>query len=107
MWESHRIPIPEQAGTAKAVRAGDMDGDGKLDLVFSCERARGELSGVMWLSHGGGNWGNWEAHDISGPDGVKFDLVELLDLDDDGDLDVLTCEERANLGVIWYENPLR
>jgi hypothetical protein len=25
----------------------------------------------------------------------------------DGDLDVLTCEERANLGVIWYENPTR
>ena len=23
------------------------------------------------------------------------------------DLDVLTCEETANLGVIWYENPAR
>ena len=28
-------------------------------------------------------------------------------LDADGDLDVLTCEERKNLGVIWYENPSR
>ena len=45
--------------------------------------------------------------EISGGAGIKFDLVELVDLDGDEDLDVLTCEESANLGVIWYENPLR
>ena len=49
----------------------------------------------------------WEAHDISGPEGGKYDLVELLDLDGDKDLDVITCEERRNLGVVWYENPTR
>jgi hypothetical protein len=42
---------------------------------------------------------------LGGVDGVKHDLVEVLDLDDDGDLDVLTCEEVKNLGVFWYENP--
>ncbi len=35
----------------------------------------------------------------------------FIDLDGDGDLDVLTCEENygeksEGLGVIWYENPL-
>ena len=29
----------------------------------------------------------------------------LIDLDGDGDEDALICEERRNLGVIWYENP--
>ena len=38
--------------------------------------------------------------------GVKFDLVELVDLDGDGDLDAITCEEVDNLGVFWFENPL-
>jgi len=42
---------------------------------------------------------------VSGPEGVKYDLVALVDLDGDGDLDVITTEETANLGVIWYENP--
>jgi len=37
--------------------------------------------------------------------GIKFDLIQSLDLDQDGDLDIVTCEERNNLGVIWYENP--
>ena len=33
------------------------------------------------------------------------DLLEAVDLDGDGDLDLITCEEVADLGVIWYENP--
>ena len=36
---------------------------------------------------------------------IRLDLAELVDLDADGDLDVITCEEKENLGVIWYENP--
>jgi hypothetical protein len=44
--------------------------------------------------------------DVSGNVGVKFDLVELVDLDGDGDLDAITCEEVDNLGVFWFENPL-
>jgi hypothetical protein len=51
--------------------------------------------------------GTWQDHEISGPRGIKFDRLELIDLDSDGDLDVLTCEERHNLGVFWYENPTR
>jgi len=52
----------------------------------------------------------WESHELSGPEGSKFDRIELIDLDGDGDLDVLTCEENyginsKGLGVIWYENP--
>ena len=55
---------------------------------------------------------NWIARDISGPDGIKFDLNLLLDLDNDGDLDVINTEENNNsqggnagLGLVWYENP--
>ncbi|CAN5363685.1 hypothetical protein BH23VER1_BH23VER1_20710 [soil metagenome] len=29
----------------------------------------------------------------------------MVDLDEDGDLDLMTCEEVHHLGVIWYENP--
>ncbi|MBL7141108.1 MAG: VCBS repeat-containing protein [Planctomycetes bacterium] len=107
-WEEHTVRMPDTAGTAKAVASGDIDLDGKMDLVFSCEQAKRPLSGVMWLSYRDSPMeSEWQAHDISGPEGVKFDLVVLWDLDGDGDLDVLTSEETDNLGVIWYENPAR
>lgn len=97
---------PESFGTAKAVAVGDIDLDGKLDVVFSCEEAKGPKLGVVWFAAADLDSGTApELRDISGSDGTKFDRLELIDLDDDGDLDVLTTEEAENLGVIWYENP--
>jgi hypothetical protein len=107
-WQSHAIPLPENTGTAKAVSMADLDGDGRQDLLFSCENARPPKHGLMWLSADGPpRAGKWTPHELSGADGVKHDLIATLDLDGDGDLDVITTEEVKNLGVIWYENPSR
>lgn len=115
-WKSRSIPHPEAVGGGKAVAAGDINGDGHIDLACTCEHAEGRV-GVYWLAgpfrtsanlqkDSGPTSVNW--HSISGSRaGVKYDRIELLDIDQDGDLDLLTCEERDNLGVIWYENPLR
>jgi hypothetical protein len=107
-WDAHTIRMPSETGTGKGVAVADIDLNGTLDIVFSCENSGGK-SGVMWLSRRKSQpstSGNWIAHEISGrKQGVKFDRIELVDFDGDGDFDVLTCEERDNLGVVWYENP--
>ncbi len=106
-WETHSIKLPESAGWSKAVSVGDINLDGKQDIAFTCERAV-DKSGVMSLSCRKSTWEDeWEGHEISGRDGVKHDLLRLIDLDGDGDLDALTCEETKNLGVFWYENPAK
>lgn len=109
-WHSEiiRPKYPAGLGTAKGVCAGDLDRDGELDLVYSCEHADPPRRGVIWLKSGQAPESTaWHVREISGPEGIKFDRIELVDLDVDGDLDVLTCEERhegRGLGVIWYEN---
>ena len=111
-WPAHVIEpaLAVGTGTAKGVRIGDVDGNGNLDIVYSCEQANPPRRGLVWLGYvETPAAGKWNTHDISGPEGIKFDRIELLDVDGDGDLDVLTCEERhqnKGLGVVWYENPL-
>jgi hypothetical protein len=90
-------------GDAKAVKIADLNRDGLADLIYTCENAKGPREGIVWLEQQ--RDGTWLQRTLGGPEGVKFDLVQSLDLDADGDLDVLTCEERDQLGVIWYENP--
>lgn len=104
-WEPINVSYPSGVGTGKGVAIGDINGDQQPDLVCTCENAKGTV-GVYWLSAAEDLRDPWTFHDVSGQvEGIKFDRVELLDLDDDGDLDILTCEERDNLGVVWYENP--
>ncbi len=107
-WSAVPIKFPDNTGTAKAVQVADMDLDGSNEFVVTCEHADAPKSGVFLLENLDNDFNTVKAVDISGPAGIKFDRIELVDLDDDGDLDILTCEERhANrgLGVIWYENP--
>ena len=91
----------------KSLAIGDINLDGRVDVVTT-NRGAEPAKCVAWQTWTGSPLDRkWNAHDIGGFKGSKFDLIELIDLDKDGDLDVVTCEEVAGLGVIWYENPTR
>lgn len=110
-WQTHSLPNPFETPNGKSVACGDMDGDGDIDIVHACNNGgKRQFPGVVWLERDHKQSAldatAWTAHAMSGKEGVKFDLLELVDLDTDGDLDVITCEERDNLGVFWYENEL-
>ena len=108
-WQPHEFPNPFGTPHGKSVAIGDLDADGLPDLVHAVNNeGNRQHPGVAWTSSRTASLASNEPRewlDISGPQGVKFDLLQLLDLDADGDLDVIACEERDNLGVFWYENP--
>ncbi|MDA0346973.1 MAG: VCBS repeat-containing protein [Verrucomicrobia bacterium] len=113
-WTEFPVTYPQNMGRAKAVAIGDINMDGKIDLVLSTEHADDGKSGIVWLEYQY-YWDkpDWIAHDVSGAEGIKFDLNLLLDVDGDGDMDIVNTEEnnnakdgKAGLGLIWYENPI-
>ena len=106
-WQVHIVELPQFTGKAKSVEVGDLNGDGRPDLVISTNTYGQEVNGLIWMD--GSTWDQPVFYPISGAHNAKYDKAELLDLDEDGDLDVLICEENfgeksEGLGVIWYEN---
>ncbi len=108
-WTEQSVANPQDAPNGKSVRAADIDLDGRVDFVHSINNlGKRQFHGLTWMSYRDSpRDAIWVTKTISGEEGVKFDLIQLLDVDADGDLDVITCEERDNLGVFWYENPTR
>lgn len=111
-WRAEKWIIPEMAGLiGKSAAIGDINQDGHPDLVTTYDGATAR-SGVIWSAFDATSK-QWTHHDVSGEEGIKYDFASLIDIDGDGDLDILTSEEANNsqqgpgLGVIWYENPIQ
>jgi len=78
---------------ALAVDAGDIDGDGLIDVIGAAD------AGLLWWKFNG--TGGWAENTIPATPTNK-DAVALSDLDGDGDLDVVLGSNSD--GVIWFEN---
>ncbi len=106
-WTAFDIRVQGGApgsGVYKAVAAGDLDHNNQTDLVLTVV---GTGNCVFWIEYTTSPAdAYWIGHPIAASGGsMKYDNVQLNDLDADGDLDVISSEEVYSLGVIWYENP--
>jgi hypothetical protein len=78
------------------IAIGDLDGDGRLDVVVSS----GAQDRVTWYKQPA--FGSWQSRTINATMDNP-ERVELADMDGDGDLDVV---HTAGGGLLWYENTL-
>ena len=89
-WTKHRIA---QEKGATNIKAADVNGDGRLDVVGTC----GHGAGVFWFEGP-----TWKKHAIDSTLATPHALV-VGDFDGDGDVDVAVASYTAFV-VRWYEN---
>ena len=93
-----RRVIEDDFFMAKCVDAGDIDGDGDIDVLGAAHD-----SPIKWWENCDGVGTSWTDHTISsnidGPRGVY-----LEDVDHDGDLDVMGAAAYGNTSIGWWAN---
>jgi hypothetical protein len=98
----HRIIDPEPPRDPHVKAVGDIDGDGSLDLVV----ASSDGGPLVWYRNPE-NLRNpdWDKHVVH-PSGTWSCYARIVDMDGDGDGDILISEWYTHNRLEWYENPL-
>ena len=97
-WKKHLVTNDFPAGF-EAV-AGDLDGDGDLDLAGTAWTPSGRIS---WFENTGDPRTGWKQH-ILKSDWSNAVTVIIEDMDKDGRLDIVATAERGANELRWWRN---
>jgi len=91
--------ISTNANFAIVVYAGDLDGDGDMD-VLSASASDGKIA---WYKNTDGQ-GTFSSQQIISTNSNGIKSIYATDIDGDGDMDVVSGAANNSIDVAWYEN---
>jgi len=83
--------------TPKDMDYGDINGDGRLDLIYSLKKD--PPNEIGWLQNSGATWTSTTIYNVNKQDGSA---VAVGDIDNDGDLDVVSGH--GDNSLYWHDN---
>lgn len=99
------LPTPLLSEEQTGSMVGDIDGDGRMDFVFT---GRQKSNSAIWMRNTGrvdAPYHGWEQHVIDpGPRNLEAGGA-LFDVDGDGHLDMVNGGDASTNEVWWWENP--
>lgn len=93
---SEQIVISEQVQGASFLDAGDLNGDGSIDIIATAS----EANKIVWLESINGI-SEFEEPIVVDSNLVNLSFIKLADIDLDGDLDIFSTNV---YDLAWYEN---
>ena len=95
-WETHSFANWNEYA---AIDTGDIDGDGRPDIVMSVSEHAGKIS---WFKNSGDGASHWEEHVVDEGPVDSAHALRLVDMDGDDLLDVVTSEFRGGGRLLVY-----
>lgn len=99
MFTPHTIDDSVDADGATAMDVADLDGDGDLDIAAGSNNA----NQFLWYENDGSENFTTRIIDNSSPYSIGPRGLSLVDLEQDGDMDIITAAVTAD-SFAWYEN---
>jgi hypothetical protein len=98
LWQKH--VIGSRFDDAFEAVAGDLDGDGDLDVAATSWRNPGR---VVWFENHGDPKADWTRHMLK-DNWRSANQVIIADLNGDGRLDIAACAEHGSYELRWWRN---